>query len=102
MSDINKIRVDSVDYNISDLVARDKVKSATLSLLMTGWDSSSKEQTVSVNGVTDSNFILVPPIQEEYESYNILCEKQSDNSLTFSCESIPNTDISIQILIFNP
>lgn len=102
MSDINKIRVDSVDYNISDLVARDKVKSATLSLPMSGWDSSSKEQTVAVDGVTDSNFILVPPIQEEYESCNILCETQSDNSLTFSCESIPNADISIQILIFNP
>lgn len=102
MSDINKIRIDSVDYNISDLVARDKVKSATLSLLMSGWDSSSKEQTVSVDGVTDSNFILVPPIQEEYESCNIMCEKQSDNSLTFSCENIPNADISIQILIFNP
>ena len=98
MADINKIRVNSVDYDISDLVARDKVKSATLSLLMTGWDSSSKEQTVSVNGVTDSN----SPIQEEYESYNIMCETQSENSLTFSCESIPDADILIQILIFNP
>lgn len=72
-------------------------KTATLS---TSW--SSKQQTVSVTGVTTSNTVIVSPAPASYNDYcgcGIYCSAQAADSLTFKCEDVPSAELTVNILI---
>ena len=78
---------------------------STVSLTVAGW--SSNQQTVTVANVTADKtataVIVAPdPAAENYAAYNdsgIRCTAQGANSLTFTCESVPSTAISVNILV---
>ena len=72
-------------------------KTATLS---TSW--SSKQQTVSVTGVTTSNTVIVSPAPASYSEYcgcGIYCSAQAADSLTFKCEDVPSAALTVNVLI---
>ena len=72
-------------------------KTATLS---TTW--SSKQQTVSVTGVTTSNTVIVSPAPASYNDYcgcGIYCSAQAADSLTFKCEDVPSAALTVNVLI---
>lgn len=74
--------------------------SSTATLDSANWSDSS--QTVTVSGVTADNIIFVSPAPAsaaDYASAGIICTAQATNSLTFTCESTPNTNISVNIVI---
>lgn len=74
-------------------------KTATLS---TTW--SSNQQTVSVTGVTASNTVIVTPAPASFNDYcacGIYCLSQAANSLTFKCDDVPSTDLTVNILIID-
>lgn len=74
----------------------------TVTLSTSNW--SSNTQTVNVPGVTSSNTILVGYSPESYEAYSdaaIRCVGQDNNTLTFSCESKPNVNVSVNVVILN-
>lgn len=76
--------------------------SATATLAVNDW--SSNTQTVSVQGVSSSNTILVAPAPSsnaDYVSAGILCTTQSTNSLTFTCQTVPSSAITVNIAILN-
>lgn len=74
----------------------------TASLSTSGW--SSYQQTVTVSGVTASSTVIVSPVPASFEAYGdmgIYCSAQGTNSLTFTCETIPSTALTVNILIMN-
>lgn len=81
------------DYSIPSVA-----KTATLAVA--SW--SSKKQTVSVAGVTTSNHIIVTPAAASYVAYAesmVRCITQAAGSLTFQCEDVPATALTVNILI---
>lgn len=73
-------------------------KTATLSA--SGWDS--KEQTVTVSGITTSQNLVIAPAPESYVAYGesmVRCVTQAADSLTFQCEDVPTASLTVNILI---
>lgn len=59
-------------------------------------------QTVPAEGVTETNSIIVTPTPASYLAYSIgqvRATEQGANSITFMCETIPETDLTVNILI---
>ena len=76
-------------------------KNLTVTLTANGW--SNKAQTVSADGVTASNDVFVSAAPSSYTVYAecmIRCTKQANNSLTFECEEVPGTSVSVNVIIF--
>lgn len=106
------VTVDSVISDTSENPVQNKVISAALKLLESkhaaetatltaaGW--SNKTQTVTVEGVTASNTILVAPASDSQEVWGkagIVCTAQSAGSLTFTCKSVPSAAVTANIVI---
>ena len=74
-------------------------KTATLT---TTWTSN--QQTVTVSGVTSSNYVVVSPAPASYDDYceaGIYCSAQGTNSLTFKCDTVPSAALTVNIMIVN-
>lgn len=78
---------------------------STLSNL--GWTDNGDgtyTQTITVNGVTADNDILVSPIKLDKETYIVMgCEAVSkgNNSITFECTNPQEVDVTVEVIIFN-
>ena len=76
-----------------------------ISLLASGWDSSTSTQTVTVNGVVaDETAQLIIPkparaSQSAYYKAGIMYTEQDDNSLTFTASTIPTEDLTVYVVI---
>lgn len=69
-------------------------------LVAANW--SSNTQTITVNGVTATNTVIVGPIPTDAQDYadaGILCTGQAANALTFTCVNVPATDLQVNIVI---
>lgn len=77
----------------------------TATLTTSGW--SNKAQTVTVSGVladATKQVILPGPVissMEAWVSAGVICSGQGANTLIFSCTSVPTTDITVSIAIFD-
>ena len=77
----------------------------TVSLTVAGW--SNNQQTVTVANVTaDSaatSVIVAPdPAADNYAAYNnsgVRCTAQGAGTLTFSCDSVPSTALTVNVLV---
>lgn len=99
MSVVSKIQLpDNSIYDIRD----GTVVQTTGTLASANWSSDS--QTITVNGVTASNLVIVSPAPASVEAYGnarIYCSAQSANSLTFACPgTAPSTDLTVNIVIW--
>lgn len=78
-------------------------RSVTLSA--SGWNSSSKTQTVTVSGVlADETKQLITPTpalasQTAYYEAVVLCTGQAANQLTFTAKKIPTADLTVYVTI---
>ena len=73
---------------------------ATATLTVAGW--SNKTQTVTVNGVTASNLVEVtyaPASATAWVDAFIVCTAQAANKLTFTCQTVPTTALTANIVI---
>lgn len=83
----------------------DKPKRASVTLTASGWNSSAKTQTVTVNGVlADESAQVIQPIpaiasQSAYNAAGILATGQAANSITFTASTVPTADLSVYIVI---
>ena len=79
--------------------------STAVTLSASGWDSSSKIQTVTVSGVlADETKQLITPTpaassQAAYYNAGIRCTNQAANSLTFTAKTIPTADLTVYVTI---
>lgn len=82
-----------------------KPKRVSITLTSSGWDSSAKTQTVTVNGVSaDESAQVIQPIpaiasQSAYNAAGILATGQAANSVTFTATTVPTADLSVYIVI---
>lgn len=80
-----------------------KPKYKQITLLASGWSSNS--QTVTVNGVlADETAQLIQPMpavasQAAYYAAGILCTNQAANSLTFTCQTVPTSNLTVYVVI---
>lgn len=75
-------------------------KSQTITLSSSGW--SSKSQTVSASYVTSSNIVIVAPSPSYTKAYSdsqIICTSQSSGKLTFTCQTVPTSNISVNVVV---
>jgi len=81
-------------------------KARKITLTVAGWDSSTKQQTVSiaqVSGSASSQEIRPTPVNttmdNPYDAAGIRCVAQAANKLTFGCETIPTEAIEVYVVI---
>lgn len=83
----------------------DKPKRVSVTLTASGWNSSAKTQTVTVNGVlADESAQVIQPIpaiasQSAYNAAGILATGQAANSITFTATTVPTADLSVYVVI---
>lgn len=87
------------------LTDANKAKSVAITLTASGWNSSSKTQTVTVSGVlADETKQLITPTpalasQTAYYEAVVLCTGQAANKLTFTAKKIPTADLTVYVTI---
>lgn len=75
---------------------------AVITLTSAGW--SGTQQTVSVAKVTADNTVVVGATPDSYLAYaesNIRCTAQEKESLTFTCDDAPESDLTVNIMILD-
>lgn len=83
----------------------DTALSKKITLYAANWDSTTKKQTVEVDGVIaeeDLQLITVRPTSAstvEYVSCDVLCIRQLNDYLEFQCETIPQNDLVVYVAI---
>lgn len=83
----------------ANLGAEGKHTSSTVTLTSSGWSGNS--QTVSISGMTATLDIVVSPApasQEAWGKAGIYCSAQGAGTLTFTCKSVPTTNLAANIL----
>ena len=76
------------------------IEAISVSIPASGW--SNNTITVSATGVTATNNLLVRPDASSTRNWDnsfVLCTAQAQNSLTFTCETTPATDLTANVLI---
>lgn len=77
--------------------------SVPVTLTTSGW--SSNTQTVTVSGVSASETAqLITPVpaiasQSAYYEAGIMCTGQAANSLTFTCQTVPTSNLTVYVVI---
>ena len=77
--------------------------SVTVTLTASGW--SSNTQTVTVSGVsaTETAQLITPTpaiaSQSAYYEAGIMCTGQAANSLTFTCQTVPTSNLTVYVVI---
>lgn len=80
-----------------------KATSVAITLTTSGW--SSNTQTVTVSGVVASETAqLITPTpaiasQSAYYEAGIMCTGQAANSLTFTCQTVPTSNLTVYVVI---
>ena len=80
--------------------AQKKHISRVATLTVSGWVDNT--QTVEVDGVTSNNTLIVASAPENYEAYSkagVYCSAQAVGSMTFTCKSVPATDLNANVMI---
>lgn len=92
--------------NVNQLSQKqDKIVLKTITLLSTGWTNN--VQTVSVIDISAAETAqVIQPIpaianQATYVEAGIYASNQAENSLTFTCQTTPTTDLTVYVLIQN-
>ena len=78
------------------------IKSASVELPTDGWNE--KSITVNVEGVTETNTVIVGCAAESYEAYceaAVRCTGQGNGTLSFGCEFIPDSSVTVNVAILN-
>ena len=88
------------------MLAAGEVKMRKVTLPAAGWNSSTKQQTVTVSGVLADGTkqkVICSPVDESYDSaWNscyVQCVGHGADSLTFQCDEIPTAAVEVYVSI---
>lgn len=93
------------DYATPEQLSALKTKAHKVSLTVVGWDSSTKQQTMSVADVVadeTAQLILPMPAAASMAAYNdagIQCTAQAAGKLTFTADTVPTVAIDVYVTI---
>lgn len=74
----------------------------TATLPSSGWSSSTKSQTINVAVVSVDDDVVVTYAPESHDAYvnaGVYCSAYADGSLTFKCNKIPTTNLTVNIML---
>lgn len=79
-------------------------KAKIVSLAIANWtgEAAPFAQTITVEGMTAASNIIVAPAPASLEAYGsaqVRCTAQAANSLTFACSKVPESNLTVNILI---
>ena len=95
--------VDDVDAANKSYVDSKSPTSVAITLTTSAW--SNNTQTVTVSGVSASETAqLITPVpaiasQSAYYEAGIMCTGQAANSLTFTCQTVPTSNLTVYVVI---
>ena len=87
-------------HSLADLGAA--AASVARSVTVTGWNSSTKQATISCSGVTASNNVIVTPAPASYLAWSesqVRAVSQKAGAIVLQCEEIPSENLTANILI---
>lgn len=90
----------TVSSDESGNVTISSLKKYSLSVVLPVENWSNNSQSVSATGVDGTNTVFITAAQsskDEYRNCQIQCTTQASNSLTFSCTTVPSSDIVINV-----
>lgn len=107
MAEYVNIKTEDIDKNVPTKETFDNAKpqSTLITLNASNWDSTSKTQTVTVEGILaneDDQLIVPTPKSTSATSYvtaGVYASGQGTDSLTFTCETIPTVNLQVYIVI---
>ena len=76
------------------------LKKYSLSVVLSAENWANNSQSVNVAGVDGTNTVFITAVQsskDEYRNCQVQCVTQASNSLTFSCVTVPSSDIIINV-----
>lgn len=79
------------------------IKAVTVTLAASGWGTGNT-QAVSVADVAVDSIVVVAPAPASRSAYmesDVFCATQGSKTLSFSCESVPNIDLTVNVQIIN-
>ena len=95
-----------LDSDVQSMLSAGESKMRKVTLPVAGWNSSTKQQSVTVTGVladTTKQCIYPAPVDTSYDSAwnscGVLCVAQAANSLTFQCSEIPTSNIEVYVTV---
>lgn len=63
---------------------------------------SGNQQTVTASGVTADNTVIPGPAPASHAAYaenGVYCSAQGTNTLTFTCDSVPSADLTVNVAV---
>ena len=102
---IRGVRSPEFDYDAANKAYVDSKSPTSVAITLTtsGW--SSNTQTVTVSGVsaTETAQLITPTpaisSQSAYYEAGIMCTGQAANSLTFTCQTVPTSNLTVYVVI---
>ena len=94
-------KISGVDFNGTVNITLPHFFSKPETLLTSGWNATTRELTLNANEVTTSNDIVVAPSSISEDLYNICNVRaitQLNGQLIFRCDTIPTSNLTIQIM----
>ena len=94
---------DNVQDAIEEVYTKTAPTHQTITLYSSAW--SSNTQTVTVSGVsaTETAQLITPTpaiaSQSAYYEAGIMCTNQGTNSLTFTCQTVPTSNLTVYVVI---
>ena len=102
----DKVSKSDLDSSVQAMLSAGEVKMRKVTLTATGWNSSTKQQTVTVSGVLADGTkqrVICSPVDESYDSaWNtcyVQCVGHGAGSLTFQCDEIPTAAVEVYVSI---
>ena len=92
-------------YELTHSIENRCVICRVVTLYVSEWDTTNRLQTVQVNNVIEdeeNQLVVVRPREEyvvEYHNCNVLCIHQGDGYLEFQCDTIPENDLDVFIMV---
>lgn len=90
---------------VDDSATNIKAKAHKVTLIVAGWDSTAKTQTVNVTGVlADETKQLILPMpatasMSAYTEAGIMCTGQAAGKLTFTADTVPTASIDVYVTV---
>lgn len=95
-----------LDSSVQAMLDAGEVKMRKVTLTVAGWDSNTKQQTVTVSGILADGTkqkVICSPVDESYDSvWNacyVQCVGHAADSLTFQCDEIPTAAVEVFVSI---
>lgn len=93
------INIDSSGAEFINNIIQNKYNLTTITLLSSAWTNNT--QTVSVEGMVSDALVQVSPVASDVDAYanaKIVCTAQGNGTLTFSCGSVPTSNLSVTVV----